>query len=519
MMKYVIAYDMGTGGLKSSIYDENGVSVTSSFKQCETYYPAQDFREQSPDEWWSIFKEGTRELLSKTTINVNNIIAAACSGHSLGVVPIDKNGRVLADFVPIWSDARASKQVKDIFSGVENRVEEKNWYLKTGNGFPPALYSAFKILWYKENCPDVYNATDKFIGTKDFLNYRLTGIIGTDYSYASGSGVYDLVKCNYDEELIKAFGLDPEKFPRLFESSEIIGRIKSNAARELGLPEHLLIAAGGVDNACMAAGAGCVESGTAYTSLGTSSWIAVTTDKPILNYETKPYVFAHLIKGMYTSALSIFSGGYTYRWVRDNLCLDLKHEEKTTGADAYKIMDSLAAESTVGANGLFFVPTLAGGASMDKSPNARGSLTGLDLKHTRSDIIRAALEGVCLGLKVALDELQTLRSKGTNAVLQDKMLIVGGGSKSPYWRQLFADIYGMNITESVIGENAGSLGAMACAAIGAGIWKDYNPLIGLNKPVKTVCPNEKNMTLYNTKIYPKFRKLNLYMSEFAEYQE
>jgi xylulokinase len=506
-MKYVIAYDMGTGGLKSSIFDENGVSVTSSFKQCETYYPAQDFREQEPEEWWSIFVAGTRELLAKTTINVNDIVAAACSGHSLGIVPIDKDGCLLADEVPIWSDGRAVKQAKEVFS----KLDEKEWYLKTGNGFPPQLYSAFKILWYKENHPDIYNATDKFIGTKDFLNYRLTGVIGTDYSYASGSGVYDLVKCEYDQSLIKAFGLESGFYPRLFESSEIIGTIKSDVARELGLPEKLLIAAGGVDNSCMAAGAGCVEEGTAYTSLGTSSWIAVTSNKPVLNYETKPYVFGHLIKGMCTSALSIFSGGNTYRWVRNTLCPDLVELEKNSGEDAYKIMDALAMESPPGANGLFFVPTLAGGASMDKSPNARGSITGLDLKHTRADIIRATLEGVCLGLRVALDELRS------NVKLQEEMLIVGGGSKSPYWRQLFADIYGMKITESVVGENAGSLGAMACAAVGAGIWKDYKPLIGLNKPVKTLYPNEENKALYSGKIYQKFRKLNAYMSEFAEY--
>jgi xylulokinase len=222
-------------------------------------------------------------------------------------------------------------------------------------------------------------------------------------------------------------------------------------------------------------------------------------------------VFGHLIKGMYTSALSIFSGGNTYRWVRNTLCPDLLELEKTTGEDAYRIMDALAAESTAGANGLFFVPTLAGGASMDKSPNARGSITGLDLKHTRSDIIRATMEGVCLGLRIALDELRS------NVALQDKMLIVGGGSKSPYWRQLFADIYGMQTTESTVGENAGSLGAMACAAIGAGIWKDFKPLAGLNKPVGALNPNRENMALYNWKIYPKFRKLNAYMSEFADY--
>jgi xylulokinase len=506
-MKYLIAYDMGTGGLKSSIFDENGGSVASSFKQCETYYPAPDFREQKPEEWWNTFVVGTKELLAKTVINAKDIVAASCSGHSLGIVPIDKDGRVLAEYVPIWSDARASKQARKIFS----RLDEKEWYLKTGNGFPAPLYSAFKILWYKENRPDIYNGADKFIGTKDYLNYRLTGVIGTDYSYASGSGIYDLLKCEYDRGLIKEFSLNPGIYPRLFESSEIIGTIKSDTARELGLPSNLLIAAGGVDNSCMAAGAGCVEDGTVYTSLGTSSWIAVTSHKPVLNFETKPYVFGHLIKGMYTSALSIFSGGNTYRWVRDTLCPDLVEKEKAGGEDAYKVMDRLAAESTVGANGLFFVPTLAGGASMDKSPNARGSITGLDLKHTRSDLVRAALEGVCLGLRVALDELRS------NVNLQDRMLIVGGGSKSPYWRQLFADIYGMNITESIVGENAGSLGAMACAAIGAGIWNDFKPLISLNKPIKTIYPNEENKALYNGRIYRKFCKLNSYQSEFAEY--
>ena len=506
-MKYVIAYDMGTGGLKSSIFDENGVSITSSFRQCETYYPAQDFREQKPEDWWSTFKDGTKELLSKTTVNVNDIIAAACSGHSLGIVPMDRDGRVLAEYVPIWSDARAGKHAKEVFT----RLDEKDWYLKTGNGFPPPLYSAFKILWFRENRPDIYNSAYKFIGTKDLLNYRLTGITGTDYSYASGSGVYDLVNCRYDEDLIKAFGLDPGIFPELFQSSEILGHIKSEVADELGLPRHLLVAAGGVDNSCMAAGAGCVEDGMVYTSLGTSSWIAVTSNKPVLNYETRPYVFGHLIKGMYTSALSIFSAGNTYRWVRDTLCQDLAEKEKAGGEDAYKVMDVLASSSTAGANGLFFVPTLAGGASMDKSPYARGSITGLDLKHTRGDIIRATLEGVCLGLRVALDELRK------NVTLHDSMLIVGGGSKSPYWRQLFADIYGMRITESVVGENAGSLGAMACAAIGAGLWKDYKPLIGLNKPVNTLYPNEENKALYSEKIYKKFRKLNEYMSEFAEY--
>jgi xylulokinase len=505
-MKYVIAYDMGTGGLKSSIFDETGLPVTSDFKQCETYYRVPDFREQRPVDWWSTFVAGTKGLLLKTSINSKDIVAMACSGHSLGVVPLGRGGNVLAEHVPIWSDARASKQAQKIFSN----INEKEWYLRTGNGFPARLYSAFKILWYKENEPELFKATDKFIGTKDFLNYKLTGVIGTDHSYASGSGVYDLIECDYDREYIKAFGLNFDSFPSLYESKDIVGSIKPAVAAELGLSPDLLVAAGGVDNACMAAGAGCIEDGMAYTSLGTSAWVAVTSTRPILNHLTKPYVFGHLIKGMYTSAESIFSAGNTFRWVRDNLCVDLLKKEKLGGEDAYKAMDKFANESCIGANGLFFIPTLAGGTSLDKSANVKGAIVGLDLKHTRGDIIRAALEGVCFGLRIALDDLRA------NVNLVDDMLIVGGGSKSTYWRQLFADIYGMNITESRVGENAGSLGAMACAAVGVGIWKDYTPLIELNKPISTLRYDQKNRDEYNN-LYKIFRKINDYQSEIADY--
>jgi xylulokinase len=506
-MKYVIAYDMGTGGLKSSLFDENGVSVASDFKQCTTYYPAPNFREQKPAEWWAIFVTGTKDLLAKVTIEVNDITAMAVSGHSLGVVPIGRDGGLLTEYVPIWNDTRADKETAMVLA----ELDEKEWYLKTGNGFPPQLYAAFKILWYKRNKKELYDTASVFIGTKDYLNYLLTGVIATDYSYASGSGVFDLIKCAYDRDYIKAFGLRDSDFPPLVESSKIIGTVKPEIAAELGLPPNLAVAAGGVDNACMAAGAGCVKEGAVYTSLGTSAWIAVTSSRPVLNYETKPYVFGHLIKGMYTSAESIFSAGNTHKWVRDTICPDLLEKEWAGGKNAFSVMDELAGGAPPGSNGLFFVPTLAGATALDKSVNAKGALVGLELKHTRGDIIRAALEGVCFGLRNALEELKKM------AVLSDEMLIVGGGSKSFFWRQLFADIYGMNVTESAVGENAGSLGAMACAAIGAGLWKDFSPLINLNKPISFTAYNRKNRELYQ-KLYQVFLKVNDQQSEIADFK-
>jgi len=193
------------------------------------------------------------------------------------------------------------------------------------------------------------------------------------------------------------------------------------------------------------------------------------------------------------------------------MCDDLKEIEKSTGRDAYQLMDELAEKSVIGAKGLIFNPTLAGACSLDKSPNAKGAIIGLDLQHTRADIIRAALEGICLALKMALEELKKIVS------LSDKMLLVGGGGKSQYWRQLFADVYGMEITESASGEIAGSLGAAACALIAAGIWKDYTPLIALNKATSVKKCRKENFDAYE-KIYKVYKKVSEQQSEIADFR-
>ena len=504
-MKYIIAYDLGTGGMKASLFDENGVSIASAMEECKTYYPKDDFREQRPEDWWNMLVSTTKKLLSKANVNKDDILGAGCSGHSLGVVPIGENGELLSEYVPVWSDARAENEAIEVFKS----IDENEWYLKTGNGFPAKLYSAFKILWYKNNETAMYNSAKVFIGTKDYLNYKLTGQLVTDYSYASGSGVYDLVKCEYDRDYIKKMGLRESDFAKMVESSDVVGRILPDVAKELGLNDLTIISAGGVDNACMAAGAGCVEDGMCYTSLGTSAWIAVTSSKPVVSLTSRPYVFGHMIKGKYASAESTFSAGNTFRWVRDNICQDFVTKETDGGRNAYDEMTSLASTSAIGSNGLMMTPHLAGGTAIDKSIDIRGSFTGLDLMHTRADMIRATLEGICFALRVALDELKK------EVELAPQMLIVGGGAKSRFWRELFADIYDIDIITSPVGENAGSLGAMASAAIATGIWKDYTPLIKLNCSVEKVEKNCERVEVYS-KLTEKFKKVCDFISEIAD---
>ncbi len=504
-MKHIIAYDLGTGGTKSSLYNEKGNLICSTFTSCETFYPKSGLHEQRPNDWFESVKSSTKQLISQSEVDIETIVSLAISGHSLGVVPIGKDGELLAEYVPIWSDNRAKKQAKKFFE----TIPESEWYNETGNGFPAPLYSIFKIMWYKQHKPEIYQNTDKFIGTKDYINFLLTGKLCTDRSYASGSGVYSLNDERYLDRFIENAKVDKQKLPDVLNSTDIVGTILPDMAKTLGLSEKTLVCAGGVDNACMALGAACIDDGEAYTSLGSSSWIAVCDKKPVLDEKTRPYVFAHCIPNKYVSATCIFSAGNSLRWVRDTFCQDLKQKESQGEIDAYDAMTSEAKKSPTGAKKLIFNPSLAGGTSLDKSVNIKGCFTGLELLHSRGDIVRSTMEGIALNLGIALDVLQN------QVEMSDEMLIVGGGGKSDFWRQIFSDVYDKNIIETNVGQEAGSLGAAIVAGIGAGVFKDFSVVKKLHTQKGKHAPITENVETYK-KIKPVFKKIADMQSDIGE---
>ncbi len=501
MQELLIAYDFGTGGIKASLYTAAGESLSSTFEPYDTIYPHTGWHEQRPEDWWEALCKSTRNLLHTSGADRNAICALAISGHSLGVVPLDQKGNLLLGQTPIWSDMRAEAEAKEFFSA----RSEADWYMKTGNGFPAHLYSAFKLLWYKNNLPEMFSKISSVLGTKDYINFRLTGKLATDPSYASGSGFYDLAANAYDGALMAAFGFDKHIFPEIVPSTQIIGTLTKEAAEATGLPQHVKVACGGVDNSCMALGARGIEDGRIYTSLGSSSWIAVTSRNPILDARLKPFVFAHVIPGMYASATSIFAAGSSLQWVRNHLCRDLTQG----GSDAYPAMNQEAAHSPIGANKLLFNPSLAGGSGSDRTPNVRGAYIGLDLKHTRQDMIRAAMEGIAISLRIALDRLKEM------SPVSNEMLLVGGGGKSPLWRQMFADIYGLDILQTSVGQDAGSLGAVALAAVGAGLWKDFTPIDAIHKLAGVHKPRPEAQEEYS-RILAVYKKINEHLYEIGD---
>ncbi len=449
--------------------------------------------------------ESTQTLLKTSGVNKDDIVCLGISGHSLGAVPVDKAGNLLRDETPIWSDIRANKEAEEFF----RKVDQDEWYLATGNGFPAACYTIFKVMWYRNHEPEMWKKVYKILGTKDYINFKLTGRMVTDHSYASGTGIYDLKGWKYSQEFIDASGIPAEVWPEIVPSTHILGKVDPQFAGEIGLGNDVLVVCGGVDNSCMALGARNIRDGRVYTSLGSSAWIAVSSEQPVLDRQYKPYVFAHVIPKMFTSAVSIFSAGTSYAWVKDNICSDLVAEANADGMDVYLLMNQVAEKAPVGSNKLLFNPSLAGGTSQDASVNLRGSFMGLDLKHGQPELIRAAMEGIAMNLRLRLDLLR----KYTR--LEDDILFVGGGAKSRFYLGIFADVFNTRILKTNVDQDAAALGAAAIAAVGCGIWPNFEKIDSIHKIVEVVEPDRDNNHKYE-KLLPIFALAAEYQSKIGD---
>lgn len=451
MSELALAYDLGTGGCKASLWDEDARMLAETVVDYPTRHPAPGRSEQRPEDWWSAVVSATRALREIVPDAPTRIRGIALSGQSLGVVQVDRAGELVADSTPIWSDGRG--RTDRVFA----EIDEGDWYLRTGNGFGAELYPVFKAATLRDDDPDGWSRTSRLLGSKDWINLRLTGIVATDHSMASGSGAYDLSTADYDDEILAAADVPRALLPEPRESHERVGSLLPDPARELGLPAGLAVFAGAVDNAAMALGSRDTAEGRIYAALGSSSWITVSSARPVLDLATRPYVFRHAIPGMHISALSTFSSGTSLEWLRGLLFPDL------SVADAI----AMAASSPPGSRGAVFVPTLAGGTPLEGGPTARGILAGMELGTAPADLVRACLEGIAFALDRSLQRVRELSGS------TEELLISGGGSRSALWNGIYADVLGTPLLRTNVEQQAATLGAAAIVFVGSGVWTDY----------------------------------------------
>jgi len=451
---YILAHDLGTTGNKANLFDEQGRPVASAFASYETVYPRPGWAEQEAADWWRAVRDSTRELLGRSDIAPGEIAVVSFSGMMNGALAVDAAGQPLRPAI-IWADQRATAEAD--FLAEQCGFEQV--YRRTGHR-PGASYTAAKVLWVQRHQPEVYERTHQFLQAKDYAAYKLTGVFATDYSDASGTNLFDLERRDWALDLIEAVGLDPHKLPPAHPSATVIGRVTPEAAAETGLLPGTPVVIGGGDGACATVGAGSVYPGDAYNYIGSSSWIAVTAERPLYDPRMRTFTFAHLDPQLYFPTGTMQCAGGSFDWLER--LLRGEGEERL-----YEELSTAAAGVEPGARGLLFLPHLIGERSPYWNPLARGAFVGLTMSHGRAEMARAVLEGVAFTLKMILDAFLE-----QGAAIQ-AIRLIGGGARSALWRQILADVYGVPILRPALLAEATSLGAAIAGGVGVGLFADF----------------------------------------------
>ncbi|MEG2395073.1 MAG: FGGY-family carbohydrate kinase, partial [Ruthenibacterium sp.] len=401
----------------------------------------------------------------------------------MGCVVVDKNGTPLRPAI-IWADQRSQAQE----GALRGKIDESEFYHITGHKIS-ASYSIEKLMWIRDNEPDIFRQCYKMMQPKDYIIHRLTGKFVTDYSDASGTNCLDLDKLEWSDRLLDLAQIDRALMTEVHPSTYVAGEIGRRISEECGLAPGTPVIIGGGDGVCAAVGAGSVRSGDAFNYLGTSSWVALTSDKPIYDAQMRTYNWAHMVPGKYSPNGTMQAAGNSFHFVKKTLCKDLELLAKQQGISPYAMMDREIAASPIGANGLLFLPYILGERSPRWNTDARGAFIGLKMEHTRGDMLRACIEGILMNLSIILD---VFRQEMDIASLN----VIGGLAKGDPVRHALADIYGVQAKRLNWLDEATSMGAAVAAGVGAGVLADFTAIDRFIRVDDVVEPNWENHKRY-----------------------
>lgn len=437
-MKLFLGIDIGTSGVKALLVDEQGNIQASAMVEYPIYTPFPLWSEQEPEDWWKGTIEVLQQLVQKVGNHSKQICAIGLTGQMHGAVFLDKQNQVIRRAL-LWNDQRTSKECEQI-TGLIGR--EKLIQI-AGN---PALtgFQAPKILWLRNNEPEAYEKLDKVLLPKDFIRYKLTGEYASDCSDAAGTLLLDLKKRDWSREILEKLSIPISWLPKVYEGSQITGRLLPRIADLLGIPAGIPVVAGGGDNAAAAVGTGIVKQGLVSSSIGTSGVIFAHSDGLSFDPEGRLHTFCHAVPMKNHLMAVTLSAGNSLRWLRDTFREILPDEYGNS--IGYADLTALASKVDVGSEGLIFLPFLNGERTPHLDPYATGAFVGLTSRHTAGHIARAVMEGVVFSL---MDGLEIMRTMG---VPIDQVRAIGGGGKSDLWCQMQADVFGCEVVNLEVEE-------------------------------------------------------------------
>lgn len=476
---YFIGIDVGTSAVKLLLVDETGKIRNSASAEYPLFFPQPGWSEQNPTDWWDAVGQCFRELLDGCDASL--VAGIGVGGQMHGLVALDENDAVIRPAI-LWNDGRTQEETDWL-----NQVIGKEKLSQLTANIAFAGFTAPKLLWMKKHEPENFARISKIMLPKDYINYRLTGVHACDYSDASGMLLLDVANKCWSREMLEIVGVSEKQMPKLFESFQVIGTVKPETAKALGLPEGVKVVAGAGDNAAAAVGTGTVGDGACNISLGTSGTIFIASDKFGVDPNNALHAFAHAT-GAYHLMGCILSAASCNKWFCDEIL----------GTKDYAGEQLLITGDRLGTNRVFFLPYLMGERSPINDTNARGTFTGLSMDTTRADMVQAVLEGVAFAVR---DCFEIAKSLG---VPIESSKVCGGGAKSPLWQKILANVLNIRLELPQAEEGPGYGGAML-AMVGDGAYPTVQACAdALVRTAKVVSPDPAIAARYDAQ-YRKYR--------------
>ena len=477
MNEYVLGVDIGSGSVKLTLLSRGGKIAGTAGCEYKTYYPHVGWCEQEPEDWCKAFRSALADLITATGTTPEQIKAIAPDAATHTAVLLGSDREVLRKAI-LWTDQRCKEQVT--FLKEKHLALVESQCLNT----PTTVWTLPQFMWLKENEPGVWGKIRYILFAKDYLRYRLTGIIETDHIDAAGSMFYDVMAQNWSDELCEIGDIQKDWLPPLRDPADIAGSVTPEAAKEFGLAAGTQVLIGTTDTVMEVFAAGNVESGHTTVKLATAGRICVISEKKldsrfIFNYR-------HVVPGLWYPGTATASCANSYRWYRD-----------TIGRESFAELNIPAEAIPAGSDGLMFHPYLNGELTPYNDPELRGSYTGISAGHTTAHFTRATLEGVAMSLRDCMDTLHELGVKMT------RVRIIGGGAKGALWRQIVADVLAMPLEKVKVDDS--SFGSAMLAAVGIGWFDNYSQAAEACIEIDSVTvPNPDSQEIYN-KLFVKYK--------------
>ena len=495
-MELILTFDLGTTSVKTCIFSKELRILGSSTLEYQLLTPAPGIVELPSQVYWDTIRQGIADAAVDAKVDLQDVRAIAISTQGETMIPVDRDGKALHNAV-VWLDERAHAEAADICG----HFDAETFYAHTGVPECTGYCPVSKLLWFRRNQKDVYDAAYKFLLLEDFVIQRLTGRFVTEKSLLCTTGYYDIMEDAYWDEMLTAMDLDGSKLPEALECGTTVGRVLPEIARELGLSPEAVVITAAMDQTAAAVGAGNLVPGIVTETTGTAMCIGGTADHADMHHPARICVYRHIYPGKYLLLPTCMTAGMVFKWFKDSFCQEEARQAAETGVSVYDLLGDQAGQVAPGANGLILIPYFTGVIQPDNDPNARGVFFGVGLDTKKPEFVRAIFEGIAYMLRENLALIETVDGQKVTAVRS-----LGGGSRSRIWRQIKSDVCGVEI-DSMSEAECTSLGAAILAAVALGYYPDAAEAARIgNSLASTLTPDVSKKEIYD-KGFARYQKV------------